>query len=232
MQRTAAVVASIAIGLSTLAPLPAVAVTDLPPVIVRGTYVGGGNVICRGESCAGVLRALSGMDIPLSPEQGPLIDPEPVHKPQFCAHVKAAKPPNCGGTPPSVPGYDPGWMANGCGDGSFKVTIASEVAKLVVPNYTGSLDHPLPSVSFFGACTAHDACYGAATSKQVCDSMFDVHMQNACSFAPGYAAQCSSLRSAYRTSVQSFGQPAYNAAQAARSCAAWHHDMEANGCPK
>ena len=207
--------------------------TDLPPVVVTGTFVGGGTVICRGESCAGVLRALSGFDI-LTPEDGPLVEVDlpPVPKPQFCAHLKAAKPPNCGTSPPSAPGYDPAWVANGCGDGSLKVQIVSEIAKYTIPNYTGSLDHPLPSVSFFGACTAHDACYGAAQSKPVCDGMFNIHMQGACGLAPGYASQCDSLRSAYRTAVQTFGQSPYNAAQLARSCAAWHHDMETNQCPK
>lgn len=212
--------------------------TTLPPVVVTGTRIGGGTIICRGTACEGVLRALAGPDhyieseLPLQPDQVSI----PLDPAQVCANLEQAQPPNCSlNNPPSMPGYDPNWIANGCGDGTVASEVGEFLAGLVLPDHTGNLNNPLPGISFYGACAAHDKCYGSGGglySKGMCDGIFNYNMDAACDAgSPTYAPQCADIREAYVDAVEtSFGQSAYDAAQSNLACAAWASDMEENEC--
>lgn len=230
------VVASLTIS---LAPLKLPAQTTLPPIVVTAPRIGGGTIICRGMACAGVLKALAGPDyyveLPLQPDTvSKPLDPDRV-----CANLEQAQPPTCNaGNPPSVPGYDPNWIANGCGSGTFTSTFGSLLLSIdpTIPDYTGDLDNPLPNISFYGACTSHDRCYGTQGgplhSKASCDALFSFDMSDVCSSSSStYSTQCDNVRTQYVAGVQSFvGDNAYDAAQSELACAAWVSDMEENEC--
>lgn len=206
--------------------------TTMPPVEVVGTAPThqGIELRCHSASCMGIIHSLQhmeGMYREILPDDG-----IPIDKNLFCQNLRQGRPPGCSySNPPSVPGFDPGWMGNGCGDGSFASAIASELVSKSINGYNGNLDHPLPGVSFFGACQVHDYCYASGSSKHRCDQDFNAHMGNACQSSGSYMSSCHLLAGAYGKAVETFGQSAYNTAQGERACAAWAYDMRANQCP-
>lgn len=194
-------------------------------------YVPGSSIKCEGYICEEVLKTLTGPD---------LSNPEPllggtdgiVNKDQFCENLKLGKPAGCdANNPPSSPGIDPNWVGNGCGDGTFKMVFAEAALTFSLPAYTGNLDQPLPGVSFFAACQAHDQCYGMAPAKSWCDDYFHNRMYDACAAAnPSYRSGCQGLADLFKHVVVAGGKSAHDAAQQNRMCAAWAKDMEENQC--
>lgn len=220
-------------ALACFSSFAATAQTTLPRVTATGTRTDGVEIRCFGVICADTLRSVETM-ILMEREFAQLEDEVRVDKQQFCANLKMAQPPGCSMTnPPSAPGYDPGYIGNGCGDGSFASWIANEAVKNGVWGYNGNLDHPLPGVSFYPACQAHDYCYAAGKEKGMCDQAFGSSLQGVCAAAnSSYQPSCGTLSSIYKTAVSTFGQGAYNVSQADLACAAWAYDMEANECDK
>ena len=198
-----------------------------PPVRVVGHS--GWTIVCRGVACAGILRGLP-----------PQIEPPPnmaflddrITQDQFCEELRQANPnsQSCSlGSPPSVPGIDPGWVSNGCGDGSIFSDVAHHVAGLGLAGYQGNLNYPFPGISFYGACRSHDACYGSGDLRDSCDVSFFAQLQSIC--GPGsYQSGCARIAERFRDAVSAFGASAYAAAVMQRDCAAWARDMEQNGC--
>ena len=219
------------IAATSLVPAAAGEPVPQPRIVTTETYIPGYSVKCTGTICEEIMKYLDGPD---------MTDPNPllgagdgyVDHDQFCRNMRAARPPGCDAdNPPSSPGYDPNWMGNGCGDGSFKVAFLEAIAGLVVPNYTGNLDHPLPGVSFFGSCQAHDQCYGMAPTKGWCDGNFNDNMKSACSTGnTTHYSQCLATANALTAAVVYGGTDAHTAAQQARQCAAWANDLKENGC--
>lgn len=218
-------------------------VYPLPPVkVIADRVTDGSTIVCRSTLCEGVViqmapPPLEYVDVFLS--EGPDEVESVIDKEEFCAALKAKAPANCSvDNPPSVPGFDPNWSDNGCGDGSIQAAIGSALLDYVVPQYTGQLTTPLPGVSFADACRSHDACYssfglwGGTQSKGICDVGFDIKMGHVCQGVTSAITrnQCYSVKSAYLFGVQEGGGKAFTNAQAALACAAWAHDMEENEC--
>lgn len=210
----------------------AAAQTTLPRVRATLVTLDGGMITCNGSICVDALRSIETM-IMMEGEFAQVEQEDvKVDKQKFCAYLKMAQPPGCSLTsPPSAPGYDPGFMGNGCGDGSFASWIANEVVSNGVWGYEGNLDHPLPGVSFNAACQVHDYCYAAGGVKDSCDHQFGTALQGVCAGTiETYQTSCYTLSSIYKKSVSLLGSSAYNGAQADLACAAWAYDMEANEC--
>lgn len=218
-------------ALACFSTFAATAQTTLPRVIATGTRTDGVDIRCFGGICADTLRSVETM-IMMAGEFEQLDGEVQVDKRQFCANLKTARPPGCSMiAPPSAPGYDPAYVGNGCGDGSFASHIANELVSHVVWGYSGSLDHPLPGVSFYSACQVHDYCYASGTTRSTCDERFGNSLQGVCSAANvSYQNSCNTLSRIYNGAVFLVGQRPYNAAQADLACAAWAYDMEANEC--
>jgi hypothetical protein len=219
------------VGLAVF-PLAAIADEDEPTTLerVKATIP---DDFCSGGICEHLLGSISPPTYTI-PELELLNEGEAggMTPEQFCAEMENNKPEGCDvNNPPSTPTYDPDWVSNGCGDGSFKVAFIAEVGKLVVPNFNGDLDNPLPGIAFGGACRAHDKCYGSLLARATCDTYFKSMMNNACDGgSPTYASQCGSMANAYYGAVNVGGGGAYAAAQSNRACAAWAKDMEEAGC--
>lgn len=218
-------------ALACFSTFAATAQTTLPRVIATGTRTDGVDIRCFGGICADTLRSVE-MMIMMAGEFEQLDGEVQVDKRQFCANLKTARPPGCSMiAPPSAPGYDPAYVGNGCGDGSFKSYIANELVSHVVWGYSGNLDHPLPGVSFYSACQVHDYCYASGRPRDTCDQGFGASLLRICEGAnASHQSSCSTLSSIYRKAVGAFGQGPYNASQADLACAAWAYDMEANEC--
>lgn len=222
-------------GLTVLAcflSVEAAAQTTLPRVKATVVTLDGGMITCHGSICVDALRSIETM-ILMEREFAQVEEEDAkVDKQKFCAYLKMAQPPGCSlGSPPSAPGYDPYYVGNGCGDGSFASWIANEVVSNGVWGYEGNLDHPLPGVSFNAACQVHDYCYSAGGVKDNCDQQFGTALQDVCAGSNAtYQDSCYTLSSIYGKSVDLLGNGAYNGAQADLACAAWAYDMEVNGC--
>lgn len=213
----------------------------LPPVRVTAPRIGGGNIVCRGEACEGVIQALRQEKIDYMIRMGQVpMDPEDIalSKSQVCSRLKAKQPANCNySSPPSTPGYDPAWQPNGCGVGPRSNWFFDKVLNSsLFSNYSGDLDSPA-GVSFLSACNRHDQCWGQGMERTYCDLSFEDGMKQACEVLtdPNAFGTCRGFASAYHAAVSptnSQSTAAYNNAVSALNCAAWAHDMKANGCPQ
>lgn len=222
------IVVSVAFGLTFASPeTRACEGGTCPPVVVIGH--GGWSIMCRGAACIGILRGLPPqIEPPLNMAE---LD-DRISQFQFCSELSQANPSpqTCDvNNPPSVPGIDPGWVSNGCGDGSIFSDVGQEVAGLGLAGYTGNLNNPFPGVSFYGACMGHDACYGSGTLRDSCDVDFFSSLQARCS-AGSFQSGCARIAERFHTAVSTFGAAAYHAALMQRDCATWARDMEQNGC--
>lgn len=151
---------------------------------------------------------------------------------QLCGELRQANPSpgTCSASsPPSVPGIDPGWTSNGCGDGSRFAAIGSEVAGLGLADYTGNLSHPFPGINFHGACMGHDRCYGMGQPRLECDASFLTTLQTRCQVGD-YFSTCARIAERFLLAVRGFGDEAYAAAGLERDCTAWARNMAQNGC--
>lgn len=210
---------------------------NFPRVRVTAQGIDGVTIICRDTACEGVLRALGGTHYsesskPYLPDTVTI----PLNPDEVCANLKQARPQDCSpSNPPSVPGYNPDWLANGCGDGTFASDFGEFMSGVFLPDHTGDLNNPLPNISFYGACAGHDRCYGTGGpfySKGMCDHAFSYAMKLACDAGSStYASQCETIRNSYVDAVQTtFGESAYDSAQQQVACASWVSDMEENKC--
>lgn len=198
----------------------------MPPVTTHG-------VTCTGMICRDLLNFFVGQ-IP-EPLPGEAVF-EDIDMGQFCAELRQNRPPGpedsvCrASNPPLVPG-SPGFVSNGCGDGSIYSTIAQEVAGLGLDGYLGDLNHPFPGISFGPACTAHDYCYGTANSTQgACDYGFGQALDNVCNRALAYTSECQAISARFVSAVALLGRDAFDDSLLAKTCSLWAQDMTENGC--
>lgn len=207
---------------------------DMPRVTAYGRFDDGGFLICRGAECANVMAGFSErspyqMELSLDIEDG--FDRE-----QFCAALNNKRPSNCNASnPPSTPGLDSNWQANGCGTGGVSnLLLDSGMEVLLSDNYSGDFQAPYAGVSFRSACDAHDACWGVAGSRSVCDTAFHESMTAACGTISQASSRttCEGFAAAYfsAVSITNIGNSNYQRATENRKCALWAHDMKANGC--
>jgi hypothetical protein len=100
--------------------------------------------------------------------------------------------------------------------------------------YSGDLNAPFAGVSFLAACNSHDACWGSAMHRGTCDIQFRGAMESACSGQsnPDSYNVCMGYAGMYHGAVSTTNgsNEAYAKAVSENSCAAWVHDMKANGC--
>lgn len=218
----------------------AVAQNTLPPVIVTGTRIGGGDIICRGDDCASVLADLQNQakgDMEYEVSLPPDYD-VPIDMTKMCAALKASKPANCSySSPPPSPGISvPGQLAyqpNGCGTGKMANVFADAFLEIATrPTYSGDLQAPYPGVSFRGACNGHDVCWASGNPKSDCDYAFRADMIAACGGDSAANNVCIGFSGLYHGAVTNTGpaQTAYNSSMADRTCALWASDMRENGC--
>ncbi|MBK8070393.1 MAG: hypothetical protein IPK27_23105 [Rhodanobacteraceae bacterium] len=198
----------------------------MPPVTAHG-------VTCTGKICGDVLNVFSNK---LPQSQLGVAAFEDFDMEPFCAELRATRPPGPGDSecrasnPPLVPG-SPGFVSNGCGDGSIYSTIAQEVAGLGLDGYLGDLNHPFPGISFGPACTAHDYCYGTANSTQgACDYGFGQALDDVCNRALAYTSECQAISARLVSAVARLGGDAYEESLRAKTCSLWAQDMTENGC--
>lgn len=216
----------------------AFAQTTLPTIEVTATAPAqdGGIIKCTGGPCTGALNQQVLQSFLQWQRMYDSIPPDDlaISRDQFCRKLEAAQPPGCSlSSPPSVPGFDPNWMGNGCGSGSLGSAFANAVIESAASlnGYEGNLDYPLPGIGFFPACQGHDRCYGSGEVKGTCDFAFENSLEGICATSnQTYRSTCDTLTSLYTTAVEDFGSNPYNAAQADLTCASWAHDMKENGC--
>lgn len=208
---------------------------NLPPIrAVPATD--GGNILCYGDDCAGLLDSLSPRPDPFETNVDELIDlpAKPVDRQKFCKSLKSQQPSNCNASsPPSTPDTDPNWQPNGCGDNWFTQKVIQLGLMTIVPDdFAGDYNAPYAGVSFLAACNRHDRCYGVAFDKAGCDQRFGDEMRTACSTVSNSAGynQCTGLADIYRGAVATFGATAYETSSRDHTCAVWAKDMSQNGC--
>lgn len=210
----------------------------LPPVKVTAPKVGGGQFSCLGTACAGAVNQESFAahqrfleEHERYPDEPPELDQQ-----QVCRAMRASRPANCDyGSPPSVPGFSPGWSPNGCGTGPrANWFLDSALSQSNSSTYSGDLNAPFAGVSFLAACNSHDACWGSAMHRGTCDIQFRGAMESACSGQsnPDSYNVCMGYAGMYHGAVSTTNgsNEAYAKAVSENSCAAWVHDMKANGC--
>lgn len=207
------------------APTAATAETTLPPTVVRGQSPGA--VLCEGSACEHIINELFGWNEFIT-EMPPILEPDAfsqAQKDRICRELKQARPPNCSTSiAPSTPRHDSNWQSNGCGDGSWIANLANAVV---------DLNHPVPGVSFYGACMNHDRCYGLAQPQAQCDNTFQQSLNAACGTSIStYQAQCGTWSNVISQAVISGGSQAHQNAVRQLDCASWHKDMEKFTCPK
>lgn len=186
-----------------------------------------GQVICTGYQCQDAL-----INTPGSSEWIKIHDEVPAdggdQTEHFCSLLRTAKPSGCGNSAPSTPMHDPNWQPNGCGPDSFGTAVVNSIISLYpFPAGTG-LNNPIIGINFKPACDVHDECYGMGFNKGDCDQQFRNNMNGIC----GDGSICLSVASIYHDAVVSHGKSAYSRSLSELQCAAWHNDMEQNGCPK
>ena len=94
-----AILGAIAAAASLFIP-SARAITDIPPVIVRGVATDGGQIICRGAGCAELVMFMS--TPPFFTWDDTIEQDSPIDRTKFCQSLKAKKPAYCPATPPST----------------------------------------------------------------------------------------------------------------------------------
>ncbi|MBK8283753.1 MAG: hypothetical protein IPK97_02090 [Ahniella sp.] len=212
-------------------------VVQLPPVVVVGSRVGGGNILCRGDACAGVLADLQQRGQGLYQEMYEyqmLPEDVEVDPGQMCQELRQAKPAGCSASnPPPSPGIGNNWQPNGCGTGGLANVFTDVFLEIVTrPTYSGNQNAPFAGVSFLSACNAHDLCWASANPKAGCDFQFRQDMINACGGASSANNNCLGFAGLYHGAVSNTGasQTAYTNSVNARACALWASDMRENGC--
>lgn len=220
---------------------PSPSTPTLPPVTVTAPRIGGGNVLCRGDGCAGMLDAMKEqINMEFLTQGLPIQDDPPVSGQQFCNNLKALKPSGCNGSnPPPSPGISvpgkPAWQPNGCGTGGMANWFVDLVLEVTASqSYSGNLNSPYQGVSFQGACNSHDQCWAMGGSRGVCDLQFRDSMNTACGQLgdAGSQATCMGFASNYHGAVSTTNasNSAYANSVQGRICAIWANDMRENNC--
>jgi hypothetical protein len=216
--------------------------TTLPPVIVHGLTIDNVRFNCRSVACADMLANFGGVPVSEPLPATASIGSEgqlPLPKDFVCAVLKSMQPDDCSmSSPPSAPGFDAGWRANGCGTGPLANLFLSALMEgLFSDHYSGDLNAPLElsggsKVSFLTACNNHDRCWGSGSDRGRCDLAFLGEMRSVCSHLGGNDQySCYGMASAYHAAVASDrATPHYDASLANFTCAAWASDMKQNGC--
>jgi len=211
------------------------------PMELDGEMIVDDSILCTGSGCGPLLDSLRQeyqMDLYMLLNQPSTLDDTltytlAVSTEQLCERLEESKPAGCSSSsPPSVPGYDPGWQPNGCGVGGWRDFLLKRLANLTLTNFHGDLDEPFPGVSFLGACNQHAFCYGVQTAKYRCDDQFLESMEGACAANTANATRtlCNSVAAAYFVAVTEHGDSAYDSAGADLACAEWHRQMDTNEC--
>lgn len=216
--------------------------TDLPPVVVHGLTIDAVDFECRSIACADMLGTFGGIpvseplpDVVSIGSEGQLM----LSKKTVCDLLGYRKPEDCSASsPPSVPGFDPGWKPNGCGTGGWEdIFYGALVGGLFTDHYSGDLDAPMETssgqnVSFLSACNHHDECWARGGDRLTCDNAFGTELNAACGVLGGSDLNtCQGMASVYRGAVSSDRATAhYYETVAAHTCAAWAYDMRRNGC--
>jgi len=145
-------VLGVAIFVFLVAPLMANTVT-LPPVKVTAPTLGGGVMNCYGSACGDAVQEEAAAALALYQLIYDTYPDEdlPLDKKAVCSRLSGNIPSGCGrwSPPPSVPGFDPAWAANGCGTGGYANLLQHAGLTVATPDYSGDLDAPYPGVSFF-----------------------------------------------------------------------------------
>lgn len=181
------------------------------------------------ESLAAQLRFLA--EYETYPDELPALDPVKV-----CRSLRQKKPSGCDySAPPSAPGFDPSWSANGCGTGPrANWFLDKALSQSNSSTYSGDLNAPFAGVSFLAACNGHDACWGQGMERSQCDLTFRSQLDSSCSGLsdPNSFNVCVGYAGLYHSAVSTAdaSHEAYAAAVSELSCAAWVHDMKTNGC--
>lgn len=198
----------------------------MPPVTAHG-------VTCTGKICGDVLNVFSNK---LPKSQLGVAAFEDFDMEPFCAELRATRPPGPGDSecrvsnPPLVPG-SPGFLSNGCGDGSVFSPIAQEIAELGLNGYQHDLNHPFPGISFFPACVGHDYCYrNGTTAPGVCDAEFARQLAAICGPAIAFQSECRAISARFVSAVALLGRDAFDDSLLAKTCSLWAQDMTENGC--
>ncbi len=231
------VAAAVAQGITTPGPPP----FPLPNVKVTAPRLEGGNVLCRGEACAGMLTYMKMIVKVENLVAEGMIEDETVEGGDFCGNLRRLRPNSeCrANTAPSTPGITtPGrsvWQANGCGDSRRTQMMGSVLFNIVSSeSYSGNFDAPYPGVSFNGACNTHDSCWAAGNSRAQCDSSFYASMRGACNQLNDGAAinVCTGYAGLYHGGVATTNpsNSAYAQSIALRECSIWGQDMRDNNC--
>lgn len=210
----------------------------LPPVLVTAPRAGGGDFKCTGTACSNAVNqeSLSAHQRFLEENDRYPDEPLELDTTKVCRSMREGKPANCNyGSPPSVPGFDAAWTANGCGTGPRSNWFLSKVLSYASSStYSGDLNAPFPGVSFLEACNSHDACWGSAQHRGTCDTQFRHAMESGCQglSSPDSYNICTGYAGLYHGAVATTNESndAYAQSISANACAAWVHDMKANGC--
>ena len=234
---------SLAIAISLMALLGAsntIATTDMATIQVVATARDGSAISCTTSGCNEAANQESlaeyvrwQLENATAPEE-----PLSIDRPKFCQRLKSSRPSGCGsGPPPSVPGYDVAWQANGCGTGGFSNWMASAVLSLISTEaYSGDFNAPYPGVSFLSACNGHDRCWAGAGDRAQCDTAFVDTMRAACDGIgnANSVSTCRGFAGLYHGAVTTTdaSNAAYAKSVGQYACAAWTYDMTINGCPK
>ena len=211
---------------------------SLPPVKVTAPRVGGGDFSCLGTACFNAVNqeSFSANERFLEiheryPDEPPALDQDKV-----CRSMRQNRPANCSfESPPSAPGFSPGWTPNGCGTGPrANWFLDRALSQANSSTYSGDLDAPVAGTSFLNACNGHDTCWGGAMDRGTCDIQFRESMESACSgqSSPDTFNICMGYAGMYHGAVSTTNgsNEAYATALSENSCAAWIYDMKANGC--
>lgn len=210
----------------------------LPPVKVTAPRTDGGDFSCLSSACFNAVNQESFATNQefletheRYPDEPPALDPE-----KICSIMRQNRPANCNlDSPPSVPGFDPSWAANGCGTGPRANWFLDQaLSQSNSSTYSGDINAPFAGVSFLAACNSHDACWGSAMDRANCDVQFRSAMESACSGQsnPQPYNVCMGYAGMYHGAVSTTNgsNEAYANAVRENTCAAWAHDMKSNRC--
>lgn len=210
----------------------------LLPVKVTAPRMGGGQFSCHGTACSSAVNQESFAAHQRFLEENARYPDEPpeLDQDRVCRAMHTSRPSNCDyGSPPSVPGFSPGWVPNGCGTGPrANWFLDRALSQSNSSSYSGDLNAPFAGVSFLAACNSHDACWGSAMHRASCDIQFGEALTSACSgqATPESYNVCVGYAEMYHGAVSTTNgsNEAYARAVNENSCAAWVYDMKANGC--
>lgn len=146
-----------------------------------------GDLLCYGGGCALALDMMqSQINQELFTPGFPIEDEPPISKAQFCANLKAQRPPNCPNLyPQSKPGIPTAgknaYTFNEYAQNRLTMRLGDKFLSYIATNtYPGDLNTPASDVIFFGTCQSHNQCWAAGESRSACNLSFISSITNAC----------------------------------------------------